>query len=328
MLPLVSVVIPCRNEEKFIGRCLDSIIQQDYPKQNLEILVVNGMSEDRTKEIVEEYRKKYPFIKPLENPKKYTNFAFNIGVKESKGEIIMIMGAHATYQQNYVSKCLKYLNEYNADNVGGIWKIVPGENSVIAKAIALASSSIFGAGDAYYRRGYSRGIKWVDTVFGGCYKKEVFNKIGLFNENLFRSQDMDLNLRLKKAGGKILLVPSIVTYYYSQPTMEGFLKHNFGDGIWVTYPLKFGIRAFSWRHMIPLVFVASLILSLFLSLFFWPARFIFYLILGGYILLTLFFSIKISLKKGFKYLLVMPVVFAIRHLAYGLGSIFGLLKIL
>ena len=121
-LLFVSIIIPCRNEEKYIGKCLQSIIEQNYPKDNLEVLVVDGMSEDRTREIVENYSQKYSFIKLFDNPKKFTPFGLNIGIKEAKGEIIMRMDAHAGYEKDYISKCVRYLENYDADNVGGAMK--------------------------------------------------------------------------------------------------------------------------------------------------------------------------------------------------------------
>jgi len=327
-LPLVSIIIPCRNEEKFISKCLDSIINNDYPKEKIEVLIIDGMSKDRTREIINNYSKKFPFIKMFDNHRKFTPFALNIGIKNARGEVIVRMDAHTIYKNDYISRCVEDLDKAKADNVGGIWEIIPSKNTLVAKSIAFASSSIFGAGDAYYRRGYSRGPKWVDTVFGGCYKKEVFERIGLFNENLVRSQDMEFNLRLKKAGGKILLVPEIVSYYYPKSNLKDFFRHNFSDGIWSTYPLKFEVRIFSWRHLVPLFFVSSLILSLFFSFFFWQARLFFDLIFGSYVFLSLFFSVKISFKKGFQYLFLMPIVFATRHFGYGLGSIWGIVKLL
>jgi len=327
MLSFISVVIPCRNEEKFIGGCLDSVISQDYPKEKMEVFVVDGMSEDKTREIVQNYGQKYSFIKLLDNQKKFTNFAFNIGIKEARGEVMMLMGAHAGYKKDYISKCVRYLNEYNVDNVGGVVKTIPAKDTLIAKSIAISLSSFFGAGGSYFRLD-SKVIREVDTVFGGCYKKEAFNKIGLFNENLRRSQDMEFNLRLKKAGGKILLVPEIVVFYYPQTNLKDFLKHNFNDGVWVTYPLKFKIKIFSWRHLIPLFFVSGLSGLFALSFFFLAAKILFNLFFGSYLLLNLFFSLKIAVKKGFKYLFVLPVAFAVRHIGYGFGSIFGLIKVL
>ena len=325
----VSVIIPCRNEEKYIEECLDSVINQDYPKEKLEVLVVDGMSEDRTREVIEKYTKQYLFIKLLNNPKKITPVAFNIGVKNSNGDFIIIMGAHSVYERDYISKCVKYSNEYNADNVGGIWKIVPREKTLVAKSIAFASSSIFGAGDAYYRSGYSGKPKWVDTVFGGCYKREIFDKIGLFNENLIRNQDFEFNLRLRRAGGKILLVPNIVSYYYPKSNLRDFFMHNFKDGFSITHPLKLGVRAFSWRHLMPLIFVLGLtgtgILGIFFPIFVW----FFLVILGLYLLVNFYFSCEISIKeKNWKYFFVMPTVFAARHIGYGLGSIWGLILII
>jgi glycosyltransferase involved in cell wall biosynthesis len=192
----VSIIIPCRNEEKYIGKCLDTLLKQDYPKDDLEILVVDGASEDNTKEIVKGYSQKYPFIRLLDNPKKYTPFGLNIGIKLSKGKIIIRTDAHSGYEKDYVSKCVKYLDEYKADNVGGGIKTLPAQNTIQAKAIAIVLSHHFGVGGAVFRKGAQKLVE-VDTVFGGCYKKDVFDKIGYFNENLFRTQDLEFNMRLK-----------------------------------------------------------------------------------------------------------------------------------
>ena len=308
----VSIIIPCRDEEKFVSQCLASIIANDYPKDKLEVLVIDGMSEDGTRKIIEEYIRQYPYIKLLENPQKYTPFALNIGIKQAKGEIIMRMDAHAIYEKDYISKCLRYLDEYKADNVGGIWITVPRDNTFIGKAIALVLSHPFGAGNAYYRIGYSKEPRWVDTVPFGCYRKEIFKKIGFYNENLVRSQDMEFNLRLKKSGGKILLVPDIVSYYYPKSNLKEFFFHNFEDGIWAIYPLKFMKTPLRLRHYIPLIFVLTLPLNIWF-----------------YIPLSLFFSLQIAFReKDLRLFFLMPLVFAARHIGYGLGSVVGLIKLL
>jgi len=307
----ISIIIPCRNEEKYIAKCLDSIISQDYPKERLEILVVDGMSEDKTRRIVKEYAERYPSIKLLDNPNKFTSFALNIGIKNSRGEVIARMDAHAGYEKDYISKCVRYLKEYDADNVGGTMKTLARENTIVAKAIALCLSHPFGAGGSQFRTGVNE-PKWVDTVFNGCYKKEVFDKIGLFNENLIRSQDMEFNLRLKKSRRKILLHPEIVSYYYPKSNLKDFFLHNIQDGIWAVLPLKFVRVPLKLRHYVPLFFVLTLLLSI------WP-----------YILLSLFFSLKIAIKeKDFRLFFIMPLAFGTRHVGYGLGSIFGLFKLI
>jgi len=329
-MKLVSIIIPCRNEEKFISKCLDSIVAQDYPKDKLEVLVIDGMSKDRTRQIVNEYSKKHSFIKILENPKRITPCALNIGIKNAKGGTIMRMDAHATYQNDYISKCVKYLYEYNADNVGGVWKIVPRSNTIVGKSIALASSNFFGGGNAYYRTGNFKEPKWVDTVFGGCYKKGIFDKIGYFNENLVRSQDMEFNLRLKKAGYKTLLVPDIIVYYYTRSTLKEVFNHRFKDGIWAVVPFKYSeIVPVRLRHLIPLMFVSGLIGSLILSFFIPMFFYLFLAVALSYLLADFYFSAKISLsKKNWRYFFVLIFTFATLHFSYGFGSISGLIRVL
>jgi len=196
LLPLVSIVIPCRNEEKFIGQCLDSLINQDYPKDKLEILVIDGASTDRTKDVISSYLQKYKFIKLFENSRKTTPISMNIGIKNALGEIVTKTDAHTIYPKDYISKSIKYMSEYKADCVGGIAKATPKIDSLSAKAISLSLSSKFGSGSSF-RTGVKK-PQWTDTAFGCFYKKEVFNRIGLYDENILRSEDLTFNLKLKK----------------------------------------------------------------------------------------------------------------------------------
>jgi glycosyltransferase involved in cell wall biosynthesis len=310
----VSIIIPCRNEEKFIEICLKSILNQDYPKENLEVLVVDGASGDKTREIIKEFSNKNLGlkIKVLDNEKKFTNFALNLGIKESEGEIIIFMGAHARYEKDYVSKCVKYLDEYNADNVGGVVKTLPAEDTIQAKAIAIVLSHPFGVGGAVFRKGAQKPVE-TDTVFGGCYKREIFEKIGYFNENLFRSQDLEFNMRLKKFGGKIILVPDIIVYYYPHPVnFKEFFIYHLKDGVWATYPLKFIKTPYKLRHHIPLIFVLTLPLSIWL-----------------YAFLSLLISFNVAVKEREASLFfLLPAAFFCRHFGYGIGSLIGLFKIL
>ena len=328
-LDLVSIVIPCRDEQKYIGQCLDSIVANEYPKDKLEVFVIDGRSDDGTRQIVERYAQQYPFIKILDNPKKITPAALNIGIKHAGGELIIRIDAHAAYEKDYISKCVKYLEEYEADTVGGVMKALPRDNTPFSKAIVHSLSNRFGVGGSVFRTG-SEKPEWVDTVFGGCYRREVFDKIGLFNEDLTRTQDMEFNLRLIRAGGKILLHPEIVSYYYARSEFKSFCRHNFGNGVWAIYPFKFITSTpVSWRHLVPLVFVSSLIgsavLSIFSQIFLWLFVFIF----GSYALANLYFSAKITVReKDFRLLFVMPLVFAALHIGYGLGSLWGLLKVI
>lgn len=322
-LPIISIIIPCRNEKGFIGQCLNSIIGNDYPKDMLEIIVVDGMSEDGTREIVREYITKFPSIILLDNYKKTTSSALNRGIETAKGEIIMIMGAHSIYKEDYISQCVRHLIKGDADNVGGICKILPQNDSVIAKSIAYALSSPFSAGDAYYRIGSTK-MRYVDTVFGGCYRKKIFDVVGRFDEDLLRTQDSEFNARLIKNGGKILLVPTIVSYYYARKSLGELLKMNLQYGYSKPLAVKKAGKVYTLRQLCPPAFVASLfislILSTFISTFFW----FFLLILISYVIVSLGYSLKISLQKGIKFFIPLPVVFATVHFGWGIGYLKGI----
>ncbi len=323
----VSVIIPCRNEEESISKCLDSIIAQDYPKDKLEVLVVDGMSEDGTVEIVRSYAAKEPFIRLLSNPKKVIPAAMNIGIRNSKGEVVMKVDAHAVYRSDYISKCIRFLDEYAADNVGGTIAAIPCGGTIIAKAITFALSAPFGVGNSYFRIGAKKPM-WSDAVFSGCYRREVFDKIGFYDENIARSEDIDLNSRLIKAGGRILLVPDIITDYYARSNFKDFVKHNFDNGFWITYPLKFGKRLFSLRHLVPAVFLSSLLDLALLSFFSAGFLRLLLFVAGAYILANLYFAgITAFEEKDPRYLVFMPAIFTGLHISYGAGSLYGVLKV-
>jgi len=327
-ISVISIIIPCRNEEKFIAECLDGLLAQSYSKEKMEIFVVDGMSVDQTKEIVAHYQKSYPFINLIENEKKVTPVAMNIGINRAKGDCIFFMGAHAEYDVDYVTKCVAALQRYGADNVGGIMKVVPQNNSLISQAIAYVISSFFGAGNAYYKTKTKKEITEVDTVFGGCYKKEVFKNIGLFDERLIRNQDLEFNIRLRNHGGKIILVPDIVSYYYPKADLWDFARHNFNDGFWVVYPLKFGLKTFSWRHLLPFVFSSGIVVlgALgFINIIFWKLLGVCML---AYIFLDVLFSVKaVVLKKNGLLFFPVFIVFFLRHFFYGLGSLWALVSV-
>lgn len=307
---IVSAIVPCRNEEKYIAKCLDSIVGQDFPKENLEVFVVDGASEDKSREIIKRYANNYHFIRLIDNPKLITPSGMNIGIKNSKGDIIIKMDAHSVYKKDYISKCVERLRESKADNVGGVLKTIPSNDTLTVKAIAIVLSHFFGAGGSYFRTGVKHPIE-VDTVAFGCYWRKTIEEIGLYDERMAKIEDLELNYRLRKRGGKIILFPDIQAFYY--PSSEGFKDffiHNFGDGFWSTYSLRYGFRT-SLRHYIPLIFVLTLPISIL-----------------PYLLLSLLFSLQIAfMEKDLRLFFVMPFAFAARHFGYGLGSAWGLIKL-
>jgi glycosyltransferase involved in cell wall biosynthesis len=323
----VSIIIPCRNEEKYISQCIDSLLDNSYPKNLIEIIIIDGMSEDNTREIIKKYIEKYPFIKLLNNSKRIVPTALNIGIKEVRGDIVIRIDAHSIYPSNYIEKLVLWIRESKTDNVGGIFITKPGAETAIARAIAVILSHPFGVGNGLFRIGIKE-PKYVDTVPFGAYRREVFNKIGLFNERLIRNQDLEFNLRLKKTGGKILLVPEIVSYYYARADLKGLFKQNFWNGFWVIYSTKFAKMPFSVRHLIPFFFLISLIGSFILSFIYKYFLYLFSLELLIYLIVNIFFSLKISFQRGFKYFIPVMLSFATLHFSYGFGSIGGLIKLL
>ncbi len=326
--PCCSVIIPCRNEEKYIARCLDSIISNSYPKDRLEVLVVDGQSEDGTRDIVAIYARQYPFIRLLANAKKIIPAAVNVGVSEATGDIIMKMDAHSTYPTDYIEKSTTYLRNYGADNVGGVWTIAPGNDGRVARTIAHGLAHAFASGNARVKVG-SKALRWTDTVAFGCYRRSVFGIVGLWNEDLAGSSDLDFNRRLLAAGGRILLVPEITVNYYADGDLASFWNHNFGDGVWTTYVLKFRSKAFSWRHWAPLVLVATVIAFAGVAVAVPAGRSLLAGIIGAYALANLGASAHLALRhRSLDYLVSAPVVFAVRHAAHGLGALYGLLLLM
>ncbi len=327
-LPFVTVVVPCRNEEKHIGRCLESILANDYPKERMEILVLDGMSEDRTREIVAAYAQRFQQIRLVDNPQKHIPVAMNIGIQAARGERILKMDAHSTYQPEYISKCVRNQETYGAENVGGVWRMVPGSDTAIAKAIVLALGHRFGSGNANVKVGVDKPT-WSDTAAFGCFKKELFDRIGMYDEKLLSSSDLDLNQRIQAAGGGILVVPDVVINYAADANLRALLRHVFADGVWVSYVMKFGKKAWSWRHWVPGAFVLSLVVALALGAvnrgFVWLGLGV----AGTYAAVSLAVSLQIAIReRDVRYAFLLPAVFAVRHFVHGIGTVFGLLLVI
>jgi glycosyltransferase involved in cell wall biosynthesis len=326
-LPKVSIVIPCRNEEKFIGKCLDSILANDYPKDRLEILVVDGMSEDGTRTTVQSYARKYAFTRLLDNPKKITPAALNIGIANATGEIIMRMDAHNTYPPHYISGLVGWLEKTQADNVGGVYITVPATQTFMAEAIALALSHPFGVGNAYFRIGVKE-PRWVDTVPFGCYRREVFDRIGMFDEELVRNQDDEFNLRLLKRGGRILLVPSIVSYYYARDSLWKLWRMYYQYGYFKPLVARKVGGFLTIRQVIPAVFVLGLLLSGTFAPWTAYSGWALCALVFAYVVADLGSSICVGFQRGVRCAFAIPVVFPVLHLSYGLGFLKGVLDFL
>ena len=322
---MLSVICPIYNEEKYIAKCIESILAQDYPKDKLEVIFADGMSTDRTREIISEYTSKYSWIRLIDNPKRIVPPALNAAIQASKGEIIMRLDAHAEYPRNYFSELTEQLKLLNADNVGAVCITLPTNNTATAKAIASVLSSKFGMGNSSFRVG-AKDITLVDTVPFGCWPRSVFDRVGNFDLDLIRNQDDEFNGRIIKAGGKIYLLPHVEVKYFARDKIGKVAKMFYQYGLFK--PLvnkKLGSPA-TIRQFIPLALVVGLVIGLFISLF-WPP---FAWLYGSCILLYLFLALIFSIKSShcIKQILLQTWTYIAVHVSYGTGFIIGIWKLM
>jgi succinoglycan biosynthesis protein ExoA len=322
--PLVSIIVAMRNEEGFIGRCLDSLADQDYPHELLEVLVLDGRSTDQSRDIVSSMADKVPNLRLLDNEKIVSPAAFNMGIREGRGEVVTIISAHCYLAFDYVSSCVKYLHETGADCVGGPIETV-GESDT-ARAIALAMSSPFGVGDALFR--YSEQEQYVDTLAFGAYRRDVFERVGLFDESLVGSEDDEFNYRLRSERGKLFLTPAIRSYYYGRSSFWALAQQYFRYGLGKVRVMRRHPGQVRLRHFIPSLFVLCLVLSAALSPFSPWFGLLFAAIVGCYLLASLLAAASIARKEGWRFLFLLPLAFTCLHLSYGTGFLVGVARFL
>ncbi len=331
----VSIIAPIYNEANFIEDFLDSILKQDYPSDKMEILLVDGMSNDGTRDKIHDYIKKHSIFRLLDNPHKVVPNALNKGIRNSKGDVVMRLDAHCSYPDNYVSKLVEELFRLDADNVGGIWHTNPAKDTNICHAIAICSSHWFGVGNSAHKIGVNL-YKQVDTVPFGCYRREVFDKIGLFDEDLIRNQDDEFNARLINNGGKIFIIPLIIQYT-ARDTLFKMCKMYYQYGLFKPLVNKKLGHPATVRQFFPAFFVTGLILGLIMTtayiltqfMFFNVATIIFSLVMLFYFGLGISIGVKHSkLRKRPLLMIIIPLTFLHIHISYGIGYLKGLWNII
>jgi len=322
----ISVVIPARNEARFIDRCLRSIFSADPVPGGVEVLVVDGMSTDGTREILNDWCRQHDNLKVLDNPLRIVPTAMNIGIRAARGKWIVRLDAHTEYPADYFKRCLRASQNTGADNVGGGVETLCRDKSFQSTLVQALTTHRFGVGNSGFRVGASAGE--ADTVVFGCYRREVFDRIGLYDERLVRNQDYELNCRLRKAGGRIWFDPTIGAQYYNQSSLPGLLRQAFSTGQWNPWMWYIAPYSFAWRHAVPLAFVLMLLTALLFAVVA-PSRgfFSLALVLGPYFLAALFSSAQQSLRHGLWMLPILPFAFFIYHTIYGLGGICGLCRL-
>lgn len=316
-----SIVIPTYNEQDNIGNCLDSILNQNYDLSLIDIVIVDGHSSDDTITKIKSYQEKFPNISLLENPVRKTPTSLNIGIKESKGEIIIILGAHASIDKDFILYNNKYLTELNLKVTGGT-QINLGFN-LTQKAIGWAMENPFGIGSAPYR--WSRKEQFVDTVVYAAYRRELFDEIGYFEENFSIAEDAELNWRIRKAGHKIFFSPNIKSYYHPRKTVKKFIQQMFRYGILRVNMFKKHKSAVKITHMVPPAFVLTLIVLFVLTVFSNLSPVYLISVLAFYFFVNLLSVSVKATKENYKFIPLISILIFALHFSWGLGFIVGLI---
>lgn len=323
--PFVTVIMPIRNEADFIARSLGAVLAQDYPPDRMEVLIADGMSDDNTRAVVAQTAAQQPHIPValLDNPARIVPTGFNRALAQARGAIIVRVDGHTLIEPDYVRQCVAALERSGADNVGG--RMNPVGTTPAGETIALATSSPFGVGGGRFH--YSEQEEWVDTVYMGAWRREVFARIGSFDERFVRNQDDEFNYRLRAAGGKILLCPQIRSRYFNRGSLSALWRQYAQYGFWKVGVMRKHPRQMQPRQFIPPLFAAALIGSGGLALVSDWGRRLLALVVGSYALANLAASLwTLRRRSGEEKFWLLPVVFAVLHLSYGIGFLVGLVK--
>jgi succinoglycan biosynthesis protein ExoA len=319
--PLVSVVVPMLNEARQIERCLRSILGGTLPQKDYEILVLDGGSSDNSREIVESLAAQYPCIRVLSNPRRIQSAAMNLGVRNARGDYIIRMDAHSDYPPDYITNSIAELERTGAWNVGGTWEVTAGGNTVMARAMALLAQHPLGVGNAAYRLG---GHGYVDTIPFGAFRRDLFDRIGGFREDLAAHEDFELNARIRRAGGAVYLSPAIHSSYFHVPSLPAFLRKAWSYGYWCARSWLMYPYCFAVRHFVPLAFVVALLASVAFAVVCRGGQIALAVLVMTYAVLTLGASVQLGLCAGAIFIPILPVLLFLRHVSYGVGSLAGI----
>lgn len=320
--PFISVVMPVRNEAKFISRSLDAVLAQDYPSERMEVIVADGLSTDGTRRIIESFQTRHPELKLIDNPGKIVPTGLNLAIAQARGEVIVRVDGHCEIANDYARRCVEHLLNDGVDGVGGPLETI-GETS-LARAIAIAMSSVFGVGGAAFRTKTKTML--ADTVAFPAYTRTIIERAGPFDEELVRNQDDEYNYRLRKLGARILLASDVRCRYYSRGTLSSLRRQYFQYGYWKVRVLQKHAGQMQPRQFVPPLFVAVCLISLLLLPLTSVAGYFLAAAVGSYAVANLTASILSLRKEKYALLPLMPIVFATLHVSYGLGFLTGLMK--
>ena len=321
----VSIVIPCYNEEQTIELLLAAVNRQTYPREQMEIILADGQSTDRTREKILQFQAEHPelLVRLVDNPRRIIPAGVNLAIQAASGDFIVRLDAHSVPEESYIQRSVDHLKAGRGENVGGLWLIQPGKPGWVAQSIAVAAAHPLGVGDARYR--YSTIAGEVDTVPFGAFNRNLFDRIGYYDETLAANEDYEFNARIRANGGKIFFDPAIRTQYFARPTLNALAKQYWRYGFWKWRMLRRFPGTLRWRQAIPPVFVLGSLLLLVLSIWFAPARTMLALGIGLY--LALLFAASLPYARRYqdsRLLLGIPLAITTMHYSWGGGFLWSI----
>ncbi|OGO27618.1 MAG: glycosyl transferase [Chloroflexi bacterium RBG_16_52_11] len=317
-MPDVSIVVPCYNEQNTIGLLLTAIYQQSFDRLNMEVIIADGLSEDRTRENILQFQQAHPdiSIKIVNNQRRTIPSGLNEGIRASGGEYIIRLDAHCVPQPDYIERCVEALSTGKGDNVGGVWEIQPGGPGWIPRSIAAASAHPLGVGDALYRLGGTAQV--VDTVPFGSFKITLFDRIGLFNESLLTNEDYELNVRIRQAGGSVWLDPRIRSRYFARSSFNQLARQYWRYGFWKGRMIRRYPGTLRWRQLLPPLFITGLLVLSLFAIWNEGAGWLLLAVMGIYLIVLILAGIKLALfKRDFTLMIGIPLAISVMHFTWG-----------
>lgn len=322
----VSFIVVAYNEEKTLNKLFNDIVSQDYPHNLIEIILVDGLSTDSTKNIMKDFSKqKNGFSRVIikDNYKKTLPSGWNVALSEVKGELIIRVDAHSSIPKDFISKNVKCIE--NGEKIcGGYRPNIIDEDTLWKRMLLLAETSMFGSSIAPYRRNCEK--SYVNSIFHGAYLKEVFDNVGKYNESLVRTEDNEMHYRMRKAGYKICFNPNIISYQHTRNSLKKMIKQKYLNGYWIGLTMAACPKCFSFYHFVPMLFVISIIITVLLFSIGYPILFI--VLASIYGLADLIMSFMAIKNTKFNFInLMLLILFPILHISYGIGTLIGVIKI-
>lgn len=326
-LPLVSVIIPCRNESQYIVSCLRSLVEGQYPPEQLEIIVVDGMSSDNTRALAEEYgARSHANIRVIENIGISMPRGANLGLQRANGDILFVLNAHSHYSPDYVAVCVKAIRDGVVDCVGGVIRYSDNSGSLWSPAIRLAQSHPFGVGNATHKTKHVSEMFLSDSAGFPAAHRDVWEKAGLYHEALKHSQDFDLFSRMRAAGIRIAVHPAAVATYHARDSLGAFIRYVWRNGVWITLPMRLTSSRFALRHFVPAAAVGIASSLLVTSLWWLPALWFLAGLSSMYALIAAGIAIRVALqKRRLTMLITVPAALFLQHTIMGVGTWWGLI---